>query len=285
MAASSSTGRAHSTPSDAATREETLRRRVLSALVAVPIVILLIWLGVSTTAALVSAAAAVGIYEFYRLSFSAGPRPILLLGITGGVLFSVDAALESSFTLPLVTGAVLVPLLLMALLPAKDRLPVAWAWTMAGLFLVGWTLSHAVLLRGEEDGREWLLTVVILTFAIDIGAYLVGRSVGRRRLAPSISPGKTWEGAVAGLLIGVGAAVAITAGFDLDVRVWQAVVLGLLVGFFAQAGDLAESMVKRAAGAKDASRLIPGHGGLLDRLDSLIPAVVVVYYFLQYVER
>ena len=285
MAASSSTGRAHSTPSDAATREETLKRRVLSALVAVPIVILLIWLGVSTTAALVSAAAAVGIYEFYRLSFSAGPRPILLLGVTGGVLFSVDAALESSFTLPLITGAVLVPLLLMALQPAKDRLPVAWAWTMAGLFLVGWTLSHAVLLRGEEDGREWLLTVVILTFAIDAGAYLVGRAVGRRRLAPSISPGKTWEGAVAGLLIGVGAAVAITAGFDLDVRVWQAAVLGLLVGFFAQAGDLAESMVKRAAGAKDASRLIPGHGGLLDRLDSLIPAVVVVYYFLQYVER
>ena len=285
MAASSSTSRAHSTPSDTATGEETFKRRVLSALVASPIVILLIWLGVSTTAALVSAAVAVGIYEFYRLSFGAGPRPILLLGMTGGVLFSVDAVLESSFTLPLVTGAVLAPLLLLALLPAKDRVPVEWAWTMAGLFLVGWTLSHAVLLRGEEDGREWLLTVVILTFAVDTGAYLVGRAVGRRRLAPTISPGKTWEGAIAGLVVGVGAAVAITAGFDLDIRVWQTVVLGLLVGFFAQAGDLAESMVKRAAGAKDASRLIPGHGGLLDRLDSLIPAVVVVYYFLQYVER
>ena len=265
--------------------ERVLLQRVLSAVVAVPIVILLIWLGENTTAALVAAAAAIGIYEFYRLSFGGKPRPLLLLGIAGGVLFSVDAALDSSFTLPLITGAVLGPLLLLALRPAKDRLSSEWAWTVVGVFLIGWTLSHAVLLRGGENGREWLLTIVILTFAIDTGAYLFGRALGRRRLAPSISPGKTWEGAVAALAVGAGAAVAITQGFDLGMRVWQAVVLGLLVGLFAQAGDLAESVVKRQAGAKDAGRMLPGHGGLLDRLDSLIPAVVVLYYFLEYVER
>lgn len=259
-----------------------LKQRVLSALVAVPLVVLLIWAGVGATAALVSAAAALGIYEFYRLSYPTGRRPLLLLGMAGGVLFSVDAALESSFTLPLVTGVALAPLLLLAAQPSKDRVPAEWAWTVAGVFLVGWVLSHAVLLRRGEDGREWLLTSVVLTFAIDSGAYFVGQAVGRRRLAPRISPGKTWEGAVAGLVVGAGAAVAITRGFDLDVRVWQALVLGLLVGLFAQAGDLAESLLKRAAGAKDAGRLIPGHGGLLDRLDSLIPAVAVVYYFLEY---
>ena len=112
-----------------------------------------------------------------------------------------------------------------------------------------------------------------------------GRAFGRRKLAPSISPGKTWEGALAGLLAGAGAAAAIAAGFDLDIGTWGAIMLGVLVGLFCQLGDLAESMVKRAAGAKDAGRLIPGHGGLLDRLDSLIPAVAVVYFFLQYLGR
>ncbi len=261
-----------------------LKQRALSAIVAAPPVLLLIWFGVNTTAALVSAVAAVGIFEFYRLSFQPRLRLLPLLGIAGGILFSIEAAMDSSFALPLVTGVVLAPLFALVFLPPKERDPTEWAWTLAGVFLVGWTLRHAVLLRGQEDGREWLLTVVILTFAIDTGAYAIGRVLGRRKLAPTISPGKTWEGAIGAMLVGTGAAVAITKGFDLDIRVWQTAVLGLLVSFFTQLGDLAESMLKRAAGAKDAGSLIPGHGGVLDRLDSLIPAIVVVYYFLKYLE-
>ena len=264
--------------------ETMLKQRVLSAIAAAPLVILLIWLGVNTTAALVSAAAAVGIFEFYRLSFQPRLRLLPVLGITGGILFSVEAAMDSSFALPLATGAILVPLFALVFLPPKERDPTEWAWTLAGVFLIGWTLRHAVLLRGQEDGREWLLTAVILTFAIDTGAYALGKALGRRKLAPTISPSKTWEGAIGAMLVGAGAAVAITKGFDLDIHVWQSVVLGLLVGFFAQVGDLAESMLKRAADAKDAGSLIPGHGGILDRLDSLIPAIVVVYYFLRYLE-
>lgn len=260
-----------------------MTQRILSAVVAVPILVVLIWLNVSTTAGLVSVAVAIGIYEFSRLSpVSGGVGLLLPLAIAAGVLFTVDAAIEASFTFPLVTGAVLAPLLLLLLRPAGERRPVDWAWTVAGVFYVGWPLSHAVLLRQADDGREWLLTVLILTFAMDTASYLVGRALGSRPLAPSISPGKTWEGALAGLLAAIGASVALIKGFDLDATAWQGVVLGALVGLFGQAGDLAESMIKRAAGAKDAGRLIPGHGGLLDRLDSLIPAVVVVYYFLQY---
>jgi len=276
-----------------------LTHRIFSALVAVPVIILLIWAGQNATAALIAAAAVLGIYEFYRLyvpdetflkglgglTFAAGHRPLLLLGLAGGVLFTVEATLDSTFVLPLIAGAVLVPMMLLVLRPADERQPAEWAWTTIGMLLIGWTLSHGVLLRSAEQGREWVLTVVILTFAIDTTAYVVGRAIGRHRLAPSISPGKTWEGAVAGIIAGAGAAVAITKGFDIDIRIWQAVVLGLLVSVFAQIGDLAESMLKRAAGAKDAGQLIPGHGGILDRLDSLIPAVVVVYYFSQYVER
>ena len=139
-----------------------------------------------------------------------------------------------------------------------------------------------MLLRGETQGREWLLTAVILVFAVDTSAYAVGRLIGRRPMAPNISPGKTWEGATAAFLLSMPAAAAITAGFDLGTSPTQVVMLGMLVAIFAQAGDLVESMIKRIAGAKDAGELIPGHGGILDRLDSLIPGVVVVYYFLIY---
>ena len=259
-----------------------LAPRILSTAVGLPLLLLLISINVTTTAGLASAAAAIGFYEFFRLSGRRGTSPLLLLGIVAAVLFTVDATIEASFTFPLVTGAVLAPFLLLPIRPAGERLPADWAWTVAGVFLVGWSLSHAVLLRQAADGRDWLLMVVILTFAMDTAAYLVGRAVGRRPMAPSISPGKTWEGAIGGLLVATGASVALIKGFDLDATVWQGVVLGLLVGVFGQAGDLAESMLKRAAKAKDAGHLIPGHGGLLDRLDSLIPGVVVVYYFLQY---
>lgn len=262
-----------------------LQTRVLSALVAVPVLVALIWLGVNTTAALVAGASAVGIWELYRLSPKGRVLAPLLFGVAAGVLFTVDAALGRSFTSLLITGVVLVPLLGMVLLPQQERAPADWAWMVAGVFLIGWTLSLAVLLRRHPDGREWLLTGLILTFAIDTAAYAVGRMVGRRRLAPSISPGKTWEGSFGAVAAGAGAAIAITAGFGLDIAWWQAMALGLLVSVFSQLGDLAESMVKRAAGAKDAGALVPGHGGMLDRLDSLIPAVAVLYYFLQYLGR
>ena len=101
--------------------------------------------------------------------------------------------------------------------------------------------------------------------------------MGRHALWPRISPGKTWEGAIGGFLAAVGASLALAAMLPLVAVGWQVAVLGALIGVFAQVGDLAESMLKRSAGVKDASRLMPGHGGLLDRLDSIIFSVVVTY--------
>ena len=117
-----------------------------------------------------------------------------------------------------------------------------------------------------------------MTFATDTSAYAVGRAVGRRKLAPSISPGKTWEGAVGGLAGAAAAAAALVVLLDgIESLLLPAVALGLGAGVVAQAGDLLESKVKRLAGAKDSGRLIPGHGGLLDRLDSLLPVFPLVY--------
>ena len=125
-------------------------------------------------------------------------------------------------------------------------------------------------------GLEWLLFALLTTFATDTGAFFVGRAIGRHRMAPTISPGKTWEGAVGGFVsaLGAGAAVAVVA----ELPLWVALAVAAGVGVAGQIGDLMESRLKRAAGAKDAGSLLPGHGGLLDRLDSLVLTIPLVYY-------
>jgi phosphatidate cytidylyltransferase len=156
---------------------------------------------------------------------------------------------------------------------------------------VGFLLSHALMLReitvsGPPDdvvvncGIEWLLFTLLTTFAVDTGAYLVGRAVGRRPMAPSISPNKTWEGSIGGFFSAVLAALALGLVFDLDIATWQLAVIGAVVGVVAQCGDLLESKLKRIADVKDSGSIIPGHGGLLDRLDSLLFSLPAVYYLI-----
>ncbi len=131
-----------------------------------------------------------------------------------------------------------------------------------------------------DIGRNWLLFAIGTTFATDTGAYLVGRAVGSRPMAPSISPGKTWEGSLGGFAAAVAAALVLGAVFDLGIAAWQQAVIGGVVGVAAQWGDLFESKLKRIADVKDAGSIIPGHGGLLDRLDSMLLALPAVYYML-----
>lgn len=163
--------------------------------------------------------------------------------------------------------------------PAFHFLAVAAALYFGGLLAFAAPLSaHSV------DGRLWLAFALLVTFAVDTAAYATGRAIGRRRLAPSISPAKTWEGAAGGLLAGAGAGAALAAifatladaGFSLRPAAGAAV--GVVLAVAAIAGDLAESWLKRRAGVKDAGGLIPGHGGFLDRLDSLAPNLAIVYY-------
>ncbi|MCI0822109.1 MAG: phosphatidate cytidylyltransferase, partial [Chloroflexi bacterium] len=137
----------------------------------------------------------------------------------------------------------------------------------------------APLLRAVDHGREWVVFLLLVTFAADTAAYFVGKSIGQTPLVPSISPSKTREGAVGGL---IGAAVASLAAnyvLGLNALAWEALILGVLIGIVGQLGDLAESRIKRLAGVKDSGVIIPGHGGLLDRLDSIVLNMVVVYYF------
>ena len=174
-----------------------------------------------------------------------------------------------------------------------ERWPVAAAYLVGGPVYVGFLLAHVLLLVQVGDagdsyelGRNWLLFALLATFATDTGAYLTGRAVGRHPMAPSISPNKTWEGAVGGFVGAIAAAALLDQFFNLGLGPtnwftawnWQPLLIGATVGIAAQAGDLLESKLKRLSQVKDAGSLMPGHGGLLDRLDSLLITIPAVYY-------
>ena len=128
-----------------------------------------------------------------------------------------------------------------------------------------------------ETGCWWLLLTILAVYAADTGAYAVGRVFGRHRMAPGISPGKTWEGTAGGILCAVISTVVLGALFPLRLEIWHLATIGVILGAVSPMGDLLESKLKRLAGAKDSGNLFPGHGGMLDRLDSLLPSLIVVY--------
>jgi phosphatidate cytidylyltransferase len=181
----------------------------------------------------------------------------------------------------------LVSLIVLLLRPSREKAFRDWAWTIVGALYVGWMLSYWLNLRGLEDGRNWVYLAMLTTFANDTGAFFIGRAKGKHKLAPTISPAKTWGGAIGGLISAILAAVVIAMVLNLispfTFKYWQIILLGFLVGLFAQLGDLVESLLKRNMGVKESGNLLPGHGGILDRFDSLIFVGAVVYYYVIWV--
>ena len=154
--------------------------------------------------------------------------------------------------------------------------PLARIGLLAAVYF-GVLLAHAPALVRIENGREWVLIAVLGTFAADTGAYAVGTLFGRHKIAPRISPAKSFEGLAGGMLASAGAVAALVAIFDPGLMVWAGALLGVGMGAAGAAGDLLESWLKRRADVKESGNLIPGHGGILDRIDSLAPNFAVVY--------
>ena len=151
---------------------------------------------------------------------------------------------------------------------------------VTGFLYVGWMLSFLVDLR-LEAGRNWVFFALFTTFGSDTVAYFLGRMLGRHRLAPQISPHKSWEGAIGGLLGAAAVSLLFTLSTPLQITlsIGQGIVLALLVSVFGQIGDLAESLLKRNTGVKESGASIPGHGGFLDRMDSVVFAGITVYLY------
>ncbi|MCY4575358.1 MAG: phosphatidate cytidylyltransferase [Chloroflexi bacterium] len=203
--------------------------------------------------------------------------PLRLVTAAAGIPILALAIWLGGIPLLLVTGAATLVAIweLRALLRRFGLMP----WLLASLAVAGF-LAAGLALREGDDGLAWLSYAILLTFASDTAAYAVGRLAGRHRLAPTISPGKTWEGAVGGI-IGAAAVSAVFAWFvELDaLPLVAAIPLGAGLSVLGQLGDLTESWLKRKADVKDSGNLLPGHGGILDRLDSLLPILPAVLVY------
>jgi len=155
------------------------------------------------------------------------------------------------------------------------------AVTLLGMIYIGWFFSYFLFIRNLTAHGAYLFFLMLTIWAMDTVAYLVGKKFGKHKLAPTISPNKSWEGAVAGFIICIIAA-DIFSGFA-EINGTHALILGTIIGIVAQLSDLVESVIKRDAGVKDASNAIPGHGGVLDRMDSFILTAPIMYYYVVWV--
>jgi len=267
-----------------------MRERALSAVVLVPPLVVALIIGGWAILLVVTVAAVLGAWEVFRLLRYAGYPSLPWLGVVLTGVLVLDAGLqaipERSGLLLLAIGVILVAVGAFGRTDPRDGL-VAWMTTIFGALYVSLlafivrlgagapAVPATAPLGGVLDGeRGWILLLVLGVWAYDTGAYLIGKQFGRAKFLTHISPSKTYAGLVGGLVASTVVVALMLYGLGQDPI--QGLVLGPLLALAAQAGDLAESMLKRAAGAKDSSSLIPGHGGILDRTDSFLFAAPVV---------
>jgi phosphatidate cytidylyltransferase len=251
--------------------------RVLVTVVGVPVVLYLVYLGDWWLFGLALFASFAALHELYVMARSL--RPLVLAGYAGALATLLGAHLGGAewmvggFMLTLVLA-----FLLYGIAETRQTATVTMSTTILGTAWIALGLGHLLLLREvPEHGRLAVFTVLLAVFADDTAAYLVGRLLGRHKLAPSLSPGKTWEGFVAGTIAAI--AVSFFALYEQDfLTIPESIALGAAVALAGAAGDLFESALKRDLQVKDSGQLLGGHGGMLDRIDSLLFASVAAFY-------
>jgi phosphatidate cytidylyltransferase len=250
--------------------------RIAVAAILLPVVLGVVWLGGWWLFGLALAGGLLALHELYAMT--RGLRPIVLGGYAGLVLTLLGAQLGgTTWVLAGILATIAAALLVFFVSSARQNAVAGFAVTVLGVAWVGGGLAHLMLVRDlPVDGRLLLFTILLTVFADDTVAFFVGRAIGRHRLAPAISPGKTWEGFVGGTLGGV--AVTFFALYEQDVvTTGESLLLGLAIALSSTLGDLFESAVKRDLAVKDSGRLLAGHGGVLDRVDSLLWAGPTAY--------
>lgn len=281
-----------------------LAQRVVTAAVGIPVIVGLTLLGGLLYAAAVAAIVGIAALEYYAATDLSRSRPGLgsgapgehegagaggamllrqpapaLLGAAAAGALAIAAREgfdELTGVLAIGVGAIFLPLVIRG--DPEDGLR-DLRWVVPGITYIGFLGAHLVLLRELDDGEKWVFLVLLGTWSTDTFSYFAGRAFGRHHPVPRISPGKTVEGYVSGYVGGFVSLVALDLVFDLPVNTLEVVLLGLLFPGAAMIGDLAESLIKRGSHIKDTSELVPGHGGFLDRLDSILFTAPLVYYF------
>jgi phosphatidate cytidylyltransferase len=266
-----------------------LRTRVISTLILLPAVVLFVYLGNPLFALLMGVIAALALNEFSNLLIEQGDRPLRVIGGGATALLILYGLGVGETLLPAALALVVFGGLLSDLAYEKDDAYLrGWALTIAGVLYIGFPLGLAVAIRDFQnpDGLVWCILTAVGVWSSDTGAYFAGRFLGGklfgdRKFSPRWSPNKTWEGFLGGCLLSL-IAVYLIGIYVLGLAWWQALLLGAGMGPISAWGDLAESMVKRRVGVKDSGDLIPGHGGMLDRIDSMLFGIVWVFFFAQW---
>jgi phosphatidate cytidylyltransferase len=247
-----------------------LRQRVITALLLGPVLLwVVLWAPHRVTLCVIGAAILIGAWEWAQFCRLPAIGRWCYALLVAAALFAA-AQVDDSNLAPLFAGAIVwwsIALCWLLWAPIKGQ---AWLAGLAGLAALVPTWLALTRVHAAEHGPQILLLFLLLIFAADIGAYFAGRRFGRFKLAPRVSPGKTWEGAIGGLLAGVGVAVLGGAMFGFRQPAFMALCFATVM--LSIVGDLTESMFKRQTGIKDSSALLPGHGGVLDRIDSITAA-------------
>lgn len=286
---------ANAASADSQRKPSALLQRVLSAAVLLPLVIVCVWWGFWPLAILVLAATLMGLNELYTAFNRGGLSTNQVLGMGLALLLFGALLLQALLGVDLLapTLALMTMIGLAAWAPryAEPGALAGWALTVGGAFYIGGLLGFVLLLRvmdtplqggllaplRPQSGVGWVFLALMATWGQDVLAYLVGRRWGRRKMAPGLSPRKTWEGAAGGMAGAIAGTLLAVALFGLPLAPWAALLIGLVAGIVGPIGDLSESFIKRQAGLKDAGSLIPGHGGVLDRIDSLLFCAPAIY--------
>ena len=277
-----------------------LTTRLITAAIGIPLVAGAVWVGDALLAAVVAVAVCVATLEFANARGVMRSRKAILSALAAAAL-PVAAYFGEAYLLGAIIGVVAVMGAALTLTDDPHRDASEWLWGIAAPLYLGGLAAYFVLLReietlnapngwtafpadfGSNQGRDLLFFTLLTVWATDTGAYAVGRAIGRHKLAPAISPAKTIEGSLGSLVTGFIAVFVLDAVLDIGLGTLDLVALGLILPPVIAVGDLTESALKRALGVKDSSGLVPGHGGIADRLDSLLFAAPAVYYYVKWI--
>jgi len=273
-------------------RPAALAQRVLASAIFLPCLFIIARRGGYYYLALIDIMIMLGLWEFYRMMEAKGLRPYKAIGVASGLVLSWYVFFQQGIYANLFLCIVFIGIITLELTRKEKGLAVYHiSVTVFGVFYVAWLGSHLILLRELPQlkgldyslGYSFVIVAFVLTWCYDTGAYFFGSWFGRRPLMPGVSPGKTVEGTLGGIAFAIAGILVARSVLAPYLSIPVSIGLAVVASIVGQLGDLAESMIKRDVRIKDASATIPGHGGVLDRFDSLLFTSPLLYYFLKYV--
>jgi phosphatidate cytidylyltransferase len=266
-----------------------LSKRVLVVVILLPIGLVMVALGGIYFTTFITLALTLAAWEYIKMMRQCGYQPATWLVLAGIIALSVSRVFNQFYTSAWIISALILAALavhLFAYERGRDLAAVDFGVTLGGMLYLGWIGAYLISLRNLENGAYWLMLALLSVWFADSAAYFIGTKWGKRRLSPRLSPRKSWEGYWAGVVFGTLGGILVGWGFsqwigeESGISAVSGMAIGLSLSLVTTLGDLGESMFKRLAGVKDSSGILPGHGGVFDRIDSWLWAGVIAYYLI-----